>query len=368
MNEKSSIEALSKAARVLIQARMLPMTKLTDDQISQIRSDYQGYTSRLNLFDSYVAKQIGCAPSVLSQWKQGRYPGDTEAVARKLNDWMERDARQRKASLNLDYVKTTVAENMRSIATMASTTSSMAVIVIPSGCGKTMMLQILTEKLSGQYLYCDELLTPRSFLRALSEALDVRQRRGGAAAGIMRDIIDKLRGTNRPLFLDEAHRLPSAVFSVIRSIHDQAEVPIIMAGTEEIVVKVDDRSNNRGQMTSRCLRYNAMDHCIDGENPDPKRKGKPLYTKKEIEALFASSNVRFDPEAFQMLHAMACIPGFGCIRTVRRLVQLIREAHPDAEISRDLIIWALGLLFGQLGNHMVTKAEQMSEQLNRRTA
>jgi len=340
---------------------------LTAEQIEQVRRDFIDYTNKHGLFDGDVAKQIGYSGSVVNQWRNNRYTkGDSEAVARRINDWMERDARARKAKMPVDYVPTELAENMRAIAQTAQATTSMAVIVVPSGCGKTMVLQILADKLGGRYVYCHEQHTPKEFLRDVAKAIDLPPTHL-TAAGLIDGIADKLKGTNRPLLLDEAQRLPAKVFGVIRTIHDRAGVAVVMCGTYEIIDKVSDESNGRGQLASRCLRYNAMDHVYDAESPGGggTRMGKPLFSKKEIKALFERSQIRIDPEAFQFAWSLACIPGRGSLRTVLRVVQLVRQRWADEEITRDMLTWALGLLYGGLGNHMATMADKTSEALRK---
>jgi DNA transposition AAA+ family ATPase len=361
-----SIEAMSKAARVLIQARMLPMDQsLSAEQIEQVRKDFLDYTNKRGLFGGKLAKQIGYAASVINQWSNRRYEkGDEEAVARKINDWMERHARAERAKMPIDYVPTEVAEHMRAIADTAQSTGSMAVIVVPAGCGKTMVMKILAEKLGGRYLYCHGQHTPKEFLRELAKAVDVPPG-GMTASGLIAAVVAKLKGTNRPILLDEAQCLSAKVFSVVRTIHDCAEISIVLAGTSEIMNKIDDVSLNRGQMTSRCLRYNAMDHVYDAESPDGSRKGKPLFSLKDIKALFDRAQVSIDPEAFIFAWSLACLPGRGSIRTLLKAAQLVRGRWPNQEITRDMLIWALGNMYGGVGNYMVEKADETSEALRK---
>ncbi len=92
-----------------------------------------------------------------------------------------------------------------------------------------------------------------------------------AAGDIKRKIVEKLKGTNRPVFLDEAHLLPPSCFGRIRSLHDQTGVPIIMAGTHEILRRINDRSNGKGQFASRCYQFNAMDMVVNAS--EPRRQG-----------------------------------------------------------------------------------------------
>jgi DNA transposition AAA+ family ATPase len=232
--------------RVLKQARKLPMGRtLTAEEIDGVRGDYARYTSTHAVFDAQAAKETGLSASTISQWRGKCYKGDDTKVARVVNDWMEADARRRQAELPSDYVQTTVAEQMNAVCTVACSTNSMAAIVAPSGSGKTLVMQVLCDKHRGRYIYCTEDLTPRAFLVKLAKAVETSHTHRNTAE-LMDAIVERMHGTNRSLFLDEAHRLRPIVLPRIRSVHDQAGVPIILAGTHEILNRVNDRSDGRG--------------------------------------------------------------------------------------------------------------------------
>jgi len=136
-------------------------------------------------------------------------------------------------------------------------------------------------------------------------------------------IIERLAGTRRPLFFDEAHRLPRHTFSRIRTIHDRAEVPIVIVGTDEIISRIDDRAGHRGQMASRCLMYNAMDYVFDADDPDGKTRGRPLFSAEEIKAVFAKMRIKVDRDAFRLMWGLACLTGDGSMRLVGDLIGTI---------------------------------------------
>jgi hypothetical protein len=241
-----------------------------------------------------------------------------------------------------------------------------AAIVAPSGSGKTVVLQALTQKLGGAYLYVEE-MTRRAFVQELASAVGVH----GVSHSIDRYkslVVEKLRGTRRPIFLDEAHRLKPQTMSIARTIHDRTGCPIIMAGAGEILALIDDTANGGGQLHSRCLQLN-LTHGLDVAGPDtPDRdyahayaQGQPLFTVEEVRRLFAQSGVRFAPEALAMLAVVASIPGRGCLRTVRRVVELLVRQDPGRTITRTLVMEALGLLFADAGIHLARLAQRKAE-------
>jgi len=364
-DNRNVIETLGQEARVLVQARRLPMGKLNKAEISGVRRDYVAYVEKHGIFNAQVARETGLSASVLSQFRGAAYKGNNDKVARTLNDWMEASERKRKTALPGDYISTTVAEEMRIISGVAVTDAAMAAIVAPSGSGKTMTLKVLADKFHGRYIYCTEDLTPRAFLREVARSVDLPGHRKMTKADLIAEVVDKLKGTGRPLFLDEAHRLPPDVLPRLRSIHDQAGVPIIMAGTHEILTRINDRSDGRGQFASRCLQYNVLEHVMDAEDPGGAEgrgaggRGRPLFTEDEVRQFLDGLQVKFTGDAFELAWAIACLPHHGCLRTVRRIVMLVRRDQADrAEpITRDEISRALSMLFGRMGTVINRHAE-----------
>lgn len=354
------ISNLSRDSRVLKQARVLPMAKLTDELVAKVRADFVAYTSRLGIFNDTVAKETGLSPSVISQFHNASYKGDNDRVARLINSWMEDDARRRQTALPSSYISTRLCEEMRAVIELACASCSMLAISAPAGSGKTMLLELLAERYRGRYLYCTEDMTPRSFLIAIANVLDVRA--GNRNKHDLTDqICDKLKGTRRPLFFDECHRLPVECLSRIRTINDRAGVPIIMAGTQLIIERTQaDRNSGNGQFGSRSLVYNALDSTYNEEDNGPgKKAGRPLFTRQEIRAFLESMNVRYDRDAFELLFGVAGLPAHGCLRMVRRLVLLVRpdESRRQELITRRELEVGLQLTFGAFGVSLLPLAD-----------
>lgn len=341
--------------------------KLTAEHIKSVRTTFTAYTYQKDITYATVAKQIGMSGSVISQWAGGTYAGDVDKVARTINNWMERDARSRGATIDVAFIPTKVAEEMQTIAKIAISHKKMAVIVVPSGAGKTMVMEVLSGEARGFYIYCDEDLTPSAFLNTLTKIVGRSQApTKGTRAQLMDYLVNALKGTNRPIFLDEAHRLRKDVFPRIRTLHDRTNTAIIMAGTHEILEHIDDQANGRGQMASRCLRYNAMDYVYNAEDPSGGAKlGRPLFSRDEINKFLAELNIKLDIQAVDYAWALACLPGHGCLRTLKEVIDLIRERNKGKQISRNLMYEYTKLLFGQEGMRIITLANHHTQAMGK---
>ena len=363
MNGRNNmIGDLHKAVRVLRAARMLPMKgELTELQRDEVRKLYTQHTYQFDIADAAVAKAIGKSPSTISQWRNGKYRGDNDELTRLVNGWIERDLRQRLAGVEADYIPTWVAEGMASIIDIAHEERCMAAMVLPAGSGKTMVLETKAGEMAGFYIYADEDDTAAKFLAKLARAVgvDPDKPRRRTAADIKQAIVDKLRGSGRPVFIDEAHRLPPQAFGRIRSIHDQSGSSILMAGTHDILNRINDRSSGAGQMASRCLIWNALEHVINAEDPSGgPALGRPLFSKDEVRQFLAQQNVKLTTDGFDFAWALACLPGHGCLRLVGRLVRVCGRISSGKAVTARQLADVLSMLFGNQGRAIASSAKR----------
>jgi DNA transposition AAA+ family ATPase len=361
---REAMDRLNESNRVQLEARMLPR-KLTAEQVDGVRERLAAYMESQGATVTRIARESGYSASVVSQWLSGHYAGNVEKVAAALNDWMERDARRDRSRQPKDYVKTQVAEDIRTLAYLADKRLCMAAVVVPAGAGKTYVLKALTDELRGVYLYCKP-ATAREFLLSLALALGWKKGDHATRATLSRWIVETLSGTRRVIFLDEAHQLGKTV-GVVRSIHDEAGVPIVMAGTADILDQINDRRDGRGQFSSRTMRYNALDLIRNAEDPRGGGRsgagGRDLFSVEEVKAFFDSRKIRLAKDALMLLWAIACLPNYGCLRLVERTVEMVFDMDPDSElVKRDDVLLALRTMLGAEAGYLERVADRMAEE------
>jgi DNA transposition AAA+ family ATPase len=340
------MDRLNETNRILLEARMLPRgKKLTEDQIAAVRERFNAYLAERGLKPAQVAREVDYVPSVISSYQSGTYKGDNTRITHAVNDWMERDARREAARRPQDYVSTWVAETMRTIAYQADKQGVMAAIVAPAGCGKSKVLKTLVDEMRGVYVYCDPDLTERELLYKIAVALGFK-REIGTKIAMRQYIIHSLAGTKRVIFLDEAQQLRRSI-RVVRSIYDQAEVPIIMAGTAEILQYIDDRADGRGQFSSRCIRYSVIESVHNAENPTGGRQGRDLFTIEEIKKFFASKKIRLTTDGLRLAWLLACQVNHGTLRLVEKLAGIAADLNRESmAINAEHLMEALELFRG----------------------
>jgi hypothetical protein len=150
----------------------------------------------------------------------------------------------------------------------------------------------------------------------------------------------------------------------VRSIYDEAGVPVILAGTAEIQSLIDDRAHGAGQFASRSTYYNAIEKAMGMSSPEDgaKAASQCLFSTDEVKAFLANRGVRADREAMGLAVALANLPGFGGLRLIERAMQSAMELHPGASaISYDQLVTTLRILhcgdFARMNRLVIQRTE-----------
>ncbi len=370
--QRDLVNRMGKDATIMRFGVVLPTEgALMTEHHGSVRSNFQKFTYRYDISNKEAARGIGCAASTLSQWISDSYRGDVDKLTRQVNRWMEMEARKRDIRLELPFMPTDVAEAMRTIAHTACEHVKMAAIVAPAGCGKSMVAQVLAEEMNGFYLYADEDVTVKSFLERLAKLTKATPKATSIDA-IKSAVIEKLLRSGRPIIIDEAHLLRPAVFSRLRSIYDQAELPVIMFGAYEILNRVDDRSTGRGQMSRRTLQWNALEYFANVEDPgggSSSQLGKPLYSIEQVRALFAHMPLKLTDAGLEMLWAIACLPDRGCLGTAKDVLDIAYRSFGDRKaVGLDEIEAILSSLFGTRAGMVIARAKEHRQRFRKAAA
>ena len=246
---------------------------------------------------------------------------DVDRITRQINTFLETIARRNEAQLPDGFVRTQVAERMLTIIGKTIELLSIGVIYADAGRGKSMTLEAATHIYPGSVLLRvrQHSRTPTGLAKALGKALQVRGLRDGFSAAS--NVIQTLQGTGRCLLIDEAHQLKHEAFELLRDIHDEAGVPIILAGTVKLNDAVNDHDMFFGQMSSRiALRYNVTEGLTATGNDGP--GGQPLHSIDEIKQLYERDKVRLTGDGRILLTRLANLPGLGGLRLCAKIVQV----------------------------------------------
>lgn len=354
-----ALEGLNDINRIQIEGIMATDGALTEDQVTEIRGIARRYQKETGISNEAVAKLAHISPGTYSQFLSGRYPGDNSAIAKKINNGIERDARQRAARRPTEGIATRAAETMGSFIQLADKLVVMLAIVADSGAGKTHTLKYWCGQTNGILITCVAGMLPRDLYRKIAEALGIHKDRA-TRMELLNLIIEKLVGSKRIIFIDEAHLLFKHI-GCVRPIFDLAKVPIVMAGAAEILQQIDaDRNHGIGQMASRTLRCDLTKITAKEIGKSGRRAPAVLFGMDEIAKFFQMKKMRITRDGLQMMFKLANLAHRGRLRLVENLADTIFNANPELQaITLTHVVAALELVAGDMAEALLRDADDL---------
>lgn len=198
---------------------------------------------------------------MVSQYLKGVYKGDTVAVDKAVGELAER-YRSKQKDVSAEFVQTPTASRVLEICGLAHDMSDIYLVIGEAGLGKTMALKEYAARKSNVTLMeVDPTFTAKVMLQELCALLGITAARNSHA--MMTAIIDKLKGTDRLIIVDEAELLSYKPLEILRRIHDKTGVGIVLAGMPRL------RANLRGARGEYKQLYSRIGLALDIKNRLP---------------------------------------------------------------------------------------------------
>lgn len=364
-DKRDILSEIAQDARHLRRARMLPTDRrLTPEEINQVARDYKAWLKQTRRSNARVSKALGdgFSETTLSQFSNALFKGDCEKVARGLNEYMERETRTSEVQRPAGWVTTEAANRMLAVIRAAVNGLGMGLITGPAGVGKTMVLTAANKEYTGSILIRVMQSERRctGLVSSIARILGVPAR--STIAITHRLVVEALRGSNKPIFIDEAHKLKHDALEALRDIHDEAGVPIILCGTIDVKKSVQDTDANFGQFSSRIISRVDVAESVLTPRFGPKGRGQEdvptLFSVEEVQQLFAAGQLRISDQAIDLLTDVANALGHGCLRLVVKMVQ-IASMNPKVlakkEIDRGVLLAVLRQMHGEAYAELVVE-------------
>jgi DNA transposition AAA+ family ATPase len=192
-----------------------------------------------------MSQQIGYSTSVLSQYLTGIYPGDTDRFERRAADWLR--ARDRKKRIGVKLIESEATRTVMAALETIRRTNDVGVIYGDAGIGKTSGIALYLE----ENPTCVEISLSRwarndsQIERLIFGAMDSGAWKGNTPRAEF--IVSKLRGSNRLLIVDNAHKATAAGLEWLFDLHDETRIPIALVGNEEVIrpIQANDQRFSR---------------------------------------------------------------------------------------------------------------------------
>jgi len=351
-DRRDYLKACAQEARLLKASRMIPETgELSLDERRAVLEDAHDYIKQRGITYGQLARQLGTSLTYISgvfNWcfaadraaKEVPVPPKTiDRLVRQINKWMEADYAARLAQRPEHFVHTRVAELIMTAAINCKKTRTIGIVDGPAGIGKTVAAEFVAGELPGTMIVRIDYdsRSASGLLRCVHQAC--RLRRKPKARATLREIVDRLKGSNRLLILDQAHDLQHArCFQLLMDLHDECQLPILLLGTVDIHRRLrDDEDPNYGQMSSRIgIRVHLLEELLRTG-----RGGRLLQwvSLPQLRKMFASTKLRIADDVWGHL---ARIANFD-VGHLRRVKHLLRLAEGIARSAKQPIVQAAHL-------------------------
>lgn len=205
-----------------------------------------------------LAKASGVNHTTLNTIISGKYPSSPSKWLDQALDTIKRQLqRETTYRTTTPFVETSVYRTVLAACKRAHTYRNFAVVAAYVGTGKTTAVKHYAEQYANVYLL--EATPDMNAGVLVSELVELvkadvhkaNKYSDGTKAEKVRGIINKLKGTDSLLILDEAETVSTQTLEYIRRISDKAGIGVVLSGTEKLKPMIRDPRGRFGQISSR---------------------------------------------------------------------------------------------------------------------
>lgn len=221
----------------------------------------QAFKESQNLSQSRLSTMLGVSSATVSQYLNGTYTGNIEALDKKVRELTER-AKDKAKDIKADFVPTSTAKKIMDVCGMAHAMNDINLVIGEAGLGKTVALKHYADNTAGVVMIeTAPTFSPKVLLIELCGKLGITPSRNNHENIIA--ITEKLKGSERLVIIDEAELLSYKCLEIIRRIHDMAGVGVVLCGMPQL------RSNLRGKRGEYKQLYSRVGFACDIKNRLP---------------------------------------------------------------------------------------------------
>lgn len=274
-------------------------------QYSEIIDRTKVFLETGELSQERLAKSVGISGGALSSFLAGTYKGQNDTVAEKLKATLDAADNRKKAMTTVkepELVETNVMQQMYAGLEYARDRNDILVMYGAPGIGKTVSLEKWVQENPASIFFTASPSTAgkKAIMEEILEKLGKKVQ--GHGNRLEKAIISALRGTNRPIVIDEAHFMTLEALETLRTIYDATRCPVILVGNTLIMSIITEANKNvTGQFFSRAVRI-ELDKKI---------------TIDDVKAIVLQNGIELDEECLTTLHKIA--NKVGALRVMTKL-------------------------------------------------
>ena len=280
-------------------------TAATYTESKTIADRVNDFIERTGTSIALIAREISYSRTTVSRYLVNKYEGDTSSLESKLSEYLSKHTGEEIETPHFmnciakrpNFFESRDAKAILGVCQSCQEYIGLGIVVGKSGYGKTYALKQYAKLPRVAYIECDDTMGARDLVESIEKALGIPRGYGTIwhrVSGI-RDFCNTNKGYL--IIIDEADKLVSQFtqkkMEIIRSIFDQADVGIVIAGEPKL----------EAQIKSYLARMaNRVDFYVQLKGISP----------TEIDNYLSGFQV--EPEAIAELKARACNTQTGCFR------------------------------------------------------
>jgi len=183
-----------------------------------------------------VAKEMGVSGGLISSFLSGTYKTPHTMIP-KIEKLLEITEKKQASPKEPPFVMTSISQQVTNVISYCHLQGKIAVAYGDAGIGKTMAIKEYAKHNPDAIVITIApcFATISGVNELLAEELKIRERVSRRAYV---EVVNKLRGSNRVIIIDEAQHLTVRVINHLRSITDASGIGIAFIGNEEIYLKM----------------------------------------------------------------------------------------------------------------------------------
>ena len=171
-----------------------------------------------------VATAIHRSGNTLSSYLQGQFKGDEKRLERALGRFLSRQNLQESPAFKPDFCMTSVAEDIIGALFQAQIDGDIALVVGPSGVGKTWAAAYYANSEPGAYLVtATPAWSTQSLVASIARRLEL-DRASKLLDLLLAEVTEALRDSGALVIVDEAQHLNSRSLETLRGLYDETGI------------------------------------------------------------------------------------------------------------------------------------------------
>jgi DNA transposition AAA+ family ATPase len=273
-----------------------------------------------------LAALIGVATGTLSVWAGGNYQGNNEKIAREVFKYRQMLDSQEERSTGImadpGFFETPTSRRIKALMVIAHM-GRITVAATGPGTGKTMAVHDYAASASN--VWFSTMMKSTKSLNSMTvqvlRSINVDAKRGWGM-NLSHQVMDRVKGRQGLLVIDEANHLDFESLEEIRTWHDLTGVGVCLLGNEELLARIEG-----GRHRDAFARLNSR---------IAQRHVQNLPLQGDVEAFCDGWGIK-DSGMRNMLWQIAKTPGAGGLRECRQLVEqgsmLAQDEHRPLSLA-----------------------------------